>query len=82
MPVQTFFSNARPLLVFMQCVALATYAQNLTGFAFSLILLGLVSVFHMASEHDVANAAMVSPAALTYYVACERVDGSPPMTSC
>ena len=50
---------AGPVLVFMLCVALATYAQNLTGFAFSLILLGLVSVFHVASVHDAANAAMV-----------------------
>lgn len=52
-------SAAGPVLVFMACVALATYAQNLTGFAFSLILLGLVSVFHVASVSDAANAAMV-----------------------
>lgn len=57
--MQAFFSTAGPVLVFMLCVALATYAQNLTGFAFSLILLGLVSVFHVASVHDAANAAMV-----------------------
>ncbi len=50
---------ASNVLVFMLCVAFATYAQNLTGFAFSLILLGLVSVFHVASVHDAANAAMV-----------------------
>lgn len=43
----------------MLCVAFATYAQNLTGFAFSLILLGLVSVFHVASVSEAANAAMV-----------------------
>ena len=53
------FLQAGPVLVFMACVALATYAQNLTGFAFSLILLGLVSVFHVASVSDAANAAMV-----------------------
>lgn len=47
------------LIAFMACVALATYAQNLTGFAFSLILLGLVSLFHIASVSDTANAAMV-----------------------
>ena len=43
----------------MACVGLATYAQNLTGFAFSLILLGLVSVFDIASVNDAANAATV-----------------------
>ena len=31
------------LIVFMGCVAWATYAQNLTGFAFGLILLGLTA---------------------------------------
>lgn len=47
------------MLAFLLCVALASYAQNLTGFAFSLILLGLVSVLHIASIADTANAAMV-----------------------
>ena len=53
------FAQAGPVLVFMLCVALATYTQNLTGFAFSLVLLGLVSVLHVASVSDAANAAMV-----------------------
>lgn len=44
---------------FVACVALATFAQNLTGFAFGLILLGLVATFHVASIADAANAAMV-----------------------
>ncbi|MDR6427268.1 putative membrane protein YfcA [Variovorax paradoxus] len=57
--MQAILSEAGPVLVFMACVALATYAQNLTGFAFSLILLGLVSVFHVASVSDTANAATV-----------------------
>lgn len=43
----------------MVCVAGATYAQNLTGFAFGLILLGLTAVFHISSVADTANAAMV-----------------------
>lgn len=47
------------LLSFMVCVAVASYAQNLTGFAFSLILLGLVSVLHIATIADTANAAML-----------------------
>ena len=57
--MQAILSQAGPVLVFMACVALATYAQNLTGFAFSLILLGLVSVLHVASVGDTANAATV-----------------------
>lgn len=44
---------------FVVCVALATFAQNLTGFAFGLILLGLTSSLHVASVADAANAAMV-----------------------
>ena len=52
-------SDPASVLVFMACVALAVYAQNLTGFAFGLILLGLVSVLHVASVSDAANAAMV-----------------------
>lgn len=44
---------------FVVCVALATCAQNLTGFAFGLILLGLTASLHVASVTDAANAAMV-----------------------
>jgi len=47
------------LAAFVACVALATFAQNLTGFAFGLILLGLTASFHVASVADAANAAMV-----------------------
>lgn len=47
------------VIAFMVCVACATYAQNLTGFAFGLILLGLTAVFHISSVADTANAAMV-----------------------
>lgn len=50
---------AGPVLAFAGCAALASYAQNLTGFAFSLILLGLSSVLHIASIDDAANAATV-----------------------
>jgi uncharacterized membrane protein YfcA len=57
--VSELCAQAGPVLVFMLCVALATYTQNLTGFAFSLVLLGLVSVLHVASVSDAANAAMV-----------------------
>ncbi|GAA5234554.1 TSUP family transporter [Verticiella sediminum] len=48
-----------PYLIFLVSVALATIAQNLTGFAFSLILLSLVAVFDLATIHDAANAAMI-----------------------
>lgn len=44
---------------FVACVALATFAQNLTGFAFGLILLGLTATFQVASVADAANAAML-----------------------
>ncbi len=46
-------------LLFLACVALASYAQNLTGFAFGLILLGLTAVLHLASLADVANVVSV-----------------------
>lgn len=48
-----------PYLLFVACVALATWVQNLTGFAFALILLGLVSGLQLASVADTANAATV-----------------------
>lgn len=44
---------------FVACVALATFIQNLTGFAFSLVLLGLVSVADLVPVADAANAATV-----------------------
>lgn len=47
------------LALFIGCVALATAIQNLTGFAFALVLLGLVSVFDLVSVADAANAATV-----------------------
>ena len=51
--------NAASVAAFAACVALATFAQNLTGFAFGLILLGLTASLHVASVADAANAAMV-----------------------
>jgi hypothetical protein len=44
-------------LGFAGCVALAAWAQHLTGFAFALILLGLVGAFDLAPLADAANAA-------------------------
>ena len=41
-------------LLFLACVALATYAQTMTGFAFGLVLLGLSGVFQLASGPEVA----------------------------
>lgn len=46
-------------LCFVACAAFATGIQNLTGFAFGLVLLGLVSLFRLASVADAANAATV-----------------------
>ncbi len=45
--------------LFLACVAVATAAQALTGFAFALILLGLAGVFELAPLADVANVATV-----------------------
>jgi len=42
-------------LLFLSCAAIAGYIQNLTGFAFGLILLGLVGLLGVASITDVAN---------------------------
>ena len=44
---------------FLLCVALATCAQSLTGFALALILLGLAGLFELAPLPDVANVATV-----------------------
>lgn len=44
---------------FLLCVALASYAQNITGFALALILLGLTGLFELAPLPDAANVATV-----------------------
>lgn len=44
---------------FLACVAVATFFQNLTGFALALILLGLTGLFELAPLPDVANVATV-----------------------
>jgi hypothetical protein len=44
---------------FLACVAVAIYAQSITGFALALILLGLTSLFELAALADVANVATV-----------------------
>lgn len=46
-------------LYFLLCVAVATYVQTLTGFAFGLVLLSLVATFKLASVADAANTASV-----------------------
>ncbi|MBL8353087.1 MAG: TSUP family transporter [Burkholderiaceae bacterium] len=43
-------------LPFAACAALATVAQNLTGFAFALVLLGLVGLFDLVPLADAADA--------------------------
>jgi len=45
--------------LFLLCVALATCAQSLTGFAFALILLGLAGLLELAPLADLANVATV-----------------------
>ncbi len=51
--------TAAQVAAFLACVALATCAQSITGFAMALILLGLTSLFGLASLPDVANVATV-----------------------
>ena len=53
------FVDLPTYLGFIACVALATSVQNLTGFAFSLVLLGLVATFKLVPIVDAANAATV-----------------------
>lgn len=45
--------------LFLLCVALATCAQNLSGFAFALILLGLAGLLELAPLANVATVATV-----------------------
>lgn len=45
--------------LFLLCVALACCVQNLTGFAFGLVLLGLAGLLSLASTTDVANVVSV-----------------------
>ncbi|AZY49871.1 sulfite exporter TauE/SafE family protein [Bordetella avium] len=42
-------------VIFLLAVALATYAQTMTGFAFGLVLLGLASLFALAPLPDMSN---------------------------
>jgi len=44
-------------LLFLGCVALATYAQTMTGFAFSLVLLGLTGLLSLAPLPEMSNVA-------------------------
>lgn len=46
-------------LGFLLCVALATFAQNTTGFAFGLLLLGLTGLLQLAPVETVANVSSV-----------------------
>lgn len=41
--------------LFLVCVALATYAQTMTGFAFSLILLGLTGLLSLGTLSEMSN---------------------------
>lgn len=46
-------------LIFALCAALAALAQNLTGFAFALVLLGLVGLLDVVPVADAANASSI-----------------------
>lgn len=63
---------------FLLCVAVATAAQSITGFALALILLGLTSLFRLAPLPDVANVATVlslASAAIALHGPRRQVDG-------
>jgi uncharacterized protein len=45
--------------IFLLCVTLACYIQNLTGFAFGLVLLGLTGVLHLGNIPDMTNVVSV-----------------------
>jgi hypothetical protein len=47
------------IAAFLACVAVATCAQSITGFAMALILLGLTSLFELAPLPEMANVATV-----------------------
>jgi uncharacterized protein len=58
----------RTHLLFLMFVALAVYAQNLTGFALALILLGLVGATDLVPLTDAVNAVtvIIAATALTF----------------
>ncbi|RZJ21809.1 MAG: sulfite exporter TauE/SafE family protein [Haliea sp.] len=51
--------TAAQIALFLLCVALATGAQSLSGFAFALVLLGLAGLLELAPLADLANVATV-----------------------
>lgn len=58
-PVAEVVKTPATLLSFLLCVTVATYVQTLTGFAFGLVLLSLVTTFNLASVADAANISSV-----------------------
>src|SRR3546814_10428469 len=50
-------------MLFLGCVALATYAQTMTGFAFGLVLLGLTGLFALAPLPEISNVVSMLPLA-------------------
>lgn len=58
-PIAEVVNTPATSLFFLLCVAVATYVQTLTGFAFGLVLLSLVATFNLASVADAANTATV-----------------------
>jgi len=51
--------TASTVLLFLASVGVAAYCQNLTGFAFALLLLGMVGAFGLMPIPDAANVASV-----------------------
>ena len=75
-PLTEVVGSPTTSLLFLVCVAVATYVQTLTGFAFGLVLLSLVATFDLASVVDAANTATVLT--LANAVAFFRAERQPP----
>lgn len=66
-------------MMFLLSVASATYTQNLTGFAFGLVLLGLVALLHVAPLPVTANVVMMMVLANAAIIVRRRPDVPAPV---
>ena len=64
-------------LGFLFCVAVATFAQNTTGFAFGLLLLGLTGLLQLAPVETVANVSSVLTLVNAFVMLRRRPDLAP-----
>lgn len=63
-----FSMDTQPLALTAPCILLASYVQNLSGFAFGLVFLGLVSAWHLMPISEAANVVtLVTLVQVSYY---------------